>query len=1006
MLSKSQEKLSNNANLPLKVLFIIFFFSGFAGLIYESIWTHYLKLFLGHAAYAQTLVLSIFMLGMALGSWFSAKLTLRTKRFFIIYALVELILGLFALSFHYISQETTAWFFNSIVPTLESSSTITFTKWLLAALLIVPQSILIGMTFPLLANGLISINRKNSGKMISLLYFSNSIGASIGVLTSGFLLISWLGLPDTIRFSGFINILIALSILFILKTSEYLPSKASEENTIVSHNKPTISNQTKLLWAIAFFTGTASFIYEIVWIRLLSLVLGSATHSFELMLSAFILGLALGGFFIRNRIDRLKNPFGTLALIQIAMGIMAIFSLLLYNFSFEFMQLTILTLRKVLTGYYLYTFSSNFISLLIMLPATIFAGMTLPIIMHLLSKESGDKSIGQAYSLNTLGSILGILLTVHLLLPLLGTMKAMLIGAFIDITAGLLIFGLTKSYTSKLNYIIICISTIICFSVMSQQNLNQHKLVSGVFRHGGIDYKNEILFYKDGKTSSVSVVKTNNNTLVLSTNGKPDASMRPAPDKSGDESTQTLLGTIPLLLAPHKEKIAIIGFGSGMTTHATLAFNEVKHVDTIEIEPEMIKAARLFHEKTYRAFEDPRSTIIHEDAKTYFAANKSNYDIIIAEPSNPWVSGVSSLFTTEFYDETKKHLTEEGVFAQWVQTYELAPHLLASIANALDENFEYYDLYAIDDSDLLFIASDKPLNKKFNLQQKNKTIREMLVTFDITEDNDLLIHKLGNKTHLSPLFKNVSPIINSHYKPVVDQQAVRSRFLSNSSNGITSIRTSPIPVQYDLLNLPITKLKTKLPHLEYSWNHVEAQQFYETLLNKTKYNFRSQSYLFYLLTQDNCQAGYQNLFWDYLPNIFQDLSAFLTPSQLKNIWIKIEKHSCLSHESKGNKETLNRTKTYLELYKSIANRNYPTILNLSKKLIVLEKSKEYDFHNKGITGINMPSIYLKRLWLWAAILSKTTNEPPFEMDSIYTPQKNKNWISHILELRFTGLLPR
>jgi len=319
------------------LLFFIFALSGFSGLIYESIWSHYLKLFLGHAAYAQTLVLAIFMGGMSLGSWLSSKYSSRWKNLLLAYAIVELIIGLLGVSFHKLFVLQTDFAYLTVLPNLESAGLSVGFKWLLAVLFILPQSILLGMTFPLMSAGVIRRYPDNPGSSLSMLYFSNSIGGFAGVLFSGFVLIYLVGLPGTIMTAGLINIFLALLVWLLVRS---IPD-STEAPAILKEEPSATAERRKFYWVmllIAFVTGLASFIYEVGWIRMLSLVLGSSTHAFELMLSAFILGLALGGLWIKRRIDTIKNPIRFLIVVQIVMGGLALSTLFLYGSSFKLMQ--------------------------------------------------------------------------------------------------------------------------------------------------------------------------------------------------------------------------------------------------------------------------------------------------------------------------------------------------------------------------------------------------------------------------------------------------------------------------------------------------------------------------------------------------------------------------------------------------------------------------------------------------------------------------------------------
>jgi predicted membrane-bound spermidine synthase len=193
-----------------RLFFIIFTVSGFSGLIYEAIWSHYLKLFLGHAAYAQTLVLAIFMGGMALGSWLMARYSHRLTNLLIAYAIVEGVIGLLGLVFHRTSIGVTAWAFDSVLPNLQSAAAAQLVKWSLGTLLILPQSILLGMTFPLMSGAVVRRFPEHSGATLAMLYFTNSLGAAVGVLISGFVLIDWVGLPGTIMTAGLLNVALAL----------------------------------------------------------------------------------------------------------------------------------------------------------------------------------------------------------------------------------------------------------------------------------------------------------------------------------------------------------------------------------------------------------------------------------------------------------------------------------------------------------------------------------------------------------------------------------------------------------------------------------------------------------------------------------------------------------------------------------------------------------------------------------------------------------------------------
>src|SRR5258708_29084433 len=285
------------SRIPRSVFFLLFTVSGFAGLIYESIWSHYLKLFLGHAAYAQTRVLALFMGGMAIGSWLCSRWSAGWGNLLRGYALAEGLIGLAGLAFHPIFLTATETAYESILPALGGETSAALFKWALAGLLILPQSILLGTTFPLMSAGLIRRYPAAPGESLAMLYFTNSFGASVGVLASGFVMIEKLGLPGTVQTAGVLNLALAASVWPLAHGAEE-PMRARPGAGRDSEGAAPF----RLFLAVALLTGAASFVFEIRSIRMLSLVLGSSTHSFELMLSAFILGLACASYWGARRI--------------------------------------------------------------------------------------------------------------------------------------------------------------------------------------------------------------------------------------------------------------------------------------------------------------------------------------------------------------------------------------------------------------------------------------------------------------------------------------------------------------------------------------------------------------------------------------------------------------------------------------------------------------------------------------------------------------------------------
>jgi len=568
-----------------------------------------------------------------------------------------------------------------------------------------------------------------------------------------------------------------------------------------------------LLLGLSFLTAVASFAYEIGWIRMLSLVMGSATHSFEVMLSAFILGLALGSLFIRQKADSGLEAISFLGWIQWFMGLFALATLPLYASTFEVMAFLVEALPSTDGGYFLFGIGRYGIAIAIMLPSAIMAGMTLPLITAtLLRSGAGEGAIGWVYGVNTLGSVFGVALAGLFALPLLGLKGLILAGALLDMLLGVVLLAVRGNFgiSGRLRWasgLALAGALVAILVVHNGVPMDQRLLTSGVYRYGAIPEEGEpILFYKDGRTATVGV-HVGHDLAVLSTNGKPDASISlrwiraqggglpPQSIVYADESTQTFLALYPLAHLPGATTSAQIGHGSGLTTHALLASPTLARAVTIEIEAEMIAASEAFYPANARTFDDPRSTFVIDDAKAYFASRQETFDIIISEPSNPWVSGVSSLFTVEFYDRVEKYLAPGGVFAQWFHCYEMNDALVATVLASLNQAFPYYQGFQIGPADILILASsDGPLPAPDWSIFQLPDVARMLAHVPPFTPRYLEALRLFDQETLAPLLDDWSPL-NSDFAPVLDLQAEKARFKGDVAPGFLRLGSRRVILQ-------------------------------------------------------------------------------------------------------------------------------------------------------------------------------------------------------------------
>jgi spermidine synthase len=319
-------------------------------------------------------------------------------------------------------------------------------------------------------------------------------------------------------------------------------------------------------------------------------------------------------------------------------------------------------------------------------------------------------------------------------------------------------------------------------AVMVTINIPKGVLTSGVYRTGsavspaGLD----VVYYQDGKTATVAVQRNEDfGTLSIDTNGKTDASLQldfNSPP-TADEQTMIMAAALSLAYKPDLRTAAVIGFGSGLSTHVLLADPGVEQVDTIEIEPAMVSGARLFGARVNRAYDDPRSHIRIEDAKAFFAQQRHQYDIILSEPSNPWVSGTAGLFSTEFYDRVRTYIVDDGLLIQWVQIYEFNDDLMISIIKALEPHFRDYAVYALGNKDAIIVASSTTMLPKPDFQRIfSSPMGEEIRRVGYRGPVDVALRQIATRETLAELVARSAVPANSDYYPYVDLHAVRARF--------------------------------------------------------------------------------------------------------------------------------------------------------------------------------------------------------------------------------------
>jgi hypothetical protein len=563
--------------------------------------------------------------------------------------------------------------------------------------------------------------------------------------------------------------------------------------------------------------------------------------------------------------------------------------------------------------------------------------MTLPLLTReLMRRGAGERAIGFIYSANTLGAIAGVVLTVHVLMPYIGLKGVILAGAAIHLALGLSRL-LVRPRPKRAAQLAMGAGLGVFAAVLVAVHLDPLRMISGVYRTGSVTVPQGAVvdYLRDGKTATISLIEKDG-IVTIATNGKPDASIQMGPgEPSVDETTMVLAAAIPLSLKPHPRRVANIGFGSGLTTHTLLASERVERLDSIEIEPFMVEAARRgFGPRIENVFQDRRSHIIYEDAKTFFASTRESYDLIVSEPSNPWVSGVSTLFSDEFYDRITRYLTPDGYFAQWVQVYETNIGVMASIIKALAPHFGAYTLYNVDDLDILIVATrGASLGVPDEGLLSSPLLRAELERVGIRSVADFQSRKIGDNRTLGPVLEALPVPANSDFYPYVDLHAPRSRYLKENAVELPALTVLPIPF-LELIGEHGPRAATAEPSPSSAVLRdslvLRALDIRRALSSGRldSLNPASARYLWTVgMDKAACADPPAQADWaDAVRNLSDQTAAYLNPSELEPLWVSITASPC--YREVGADED-----AWVALFAAIAQRNASDIVRLGSGLL-------------------------------------------------------------------------
>ena len=680
------------------------FISGACALVYQVAWFRELRLVFGGSTAASAAVLAIFMGGLGLGGAWLGRRADRVARPVALYAQLELVVAITAAI-----TPGLVWVARAIYLAVGGhlhGPLSTVVRMLLAVLVLGPSTLAMGGTMPAAAR---AVERDSAGRQrVAVLYGVNTAGAVLGTVLANFVALEVFGTRLTLWLACLVNILVAVAARMVARSTPALAADAPATAASAGPEKP--SPRSWFPPFAATVAGFAFMVMELVWYRMLAPLLGGSSYTFGLILAVALLGIGIGGW-LYSRTARASTPalFAfTCALEAVAIAVpfalgdrIAIGALLLRPFA-----------RATFAGSVL---AWTLVTVPVVLPAAIVSGFQFPAIIGLYGSGSRGigRDVGRAYLANTLGSIAGSLGGGFGLLPLLSAphlwqvvVLLLVVTAAVAVLANVeraRVFALVTSLVGAVAAVLVLVP----------------RGPTAAWRHSGIGAgradnwvavlgRREIdqfvarasatmQWEQDGIESTVELA--NDAAFAFVVNGKNDG------QALMDSGTQVMGGLLPAILHPGATSAFVVGLGTGGTAGYLGAVPTMTRVDVAELEPAILRVARDCAPVNEHVLENPKVHVHLGDARELLMTSAQSYDIVFSEPSNPYRAGISSLYTTEFYDAVAARLNPNGIFVQWMQSYEVDSFTVATAATTLRAVFPKVALWQTMHGDLLFFAT-------------------------------------------------------------------------------------------------------------------------------------------------------------------------------------------------------------------------------------------------------------------------------------------------------------
>ena len=801
------------------MILALFFGSGATALVYEVIWSKFLAVMFGSTIYAQTVVLAVFMGGLALGNRLFGRRADRLPQPVRVYGYLEILIGAYALIFPFLDRVADRLFVVAGAPIAERSGLLLLLKGALSAALLLGPTVLMGGTLPLLAAWL-QRSSADAGRRSARFYSVNSLGAVVGAAVAGFWLVQSFGMVAALQITAATNALIGTAAIALGRGS--LPEQSPVEPA--PQTGPEAASPGTLRWAglMVALTGGVSMGLELLASRSLALIFGSSLQSFAIVLVAFILGIGLGSAWIASLRQSGKSSERFVVLLLCAAAVWV--TVLVFNIErwVDFYRLTRIGLARNSVGYVYHLLLTSGIALVILGVPAACIGAVLPLMIRAVSHEGArlGARVGWLLTWNTLGAVAGTLTTGFFLMPAVGLRNAF--GVLATLLAVVALFvAWRRSWRAGMIVPLAAAALSVSLFFCGGEGWRQ-VISSGIFRLRETTFvphlmrirkeTMKLLFYKDAPDATVSVELGGGmitpHSVGLRINGKADAGT------DIDLCNQLLLAHLPLLVKPDAKDVFVLGFGSGMTAGAVLSYPVNQVVVAENCEP-VIRASKFFADWNRHVLDDPRTRLRQEDARTVLKLSPQQYDVIITEPSNPWTVGVGSVFNRDFYELAARRLKPGGIIAQWFHLYETEDSIVELVLRTFTSVFPNVEIWDTGSGDMVMLGSLQPWRSGPDVFRKgfeNDRVRTDMGMIDIQSPEALLARQLASQqtafaiAGAGPVQNDLFPILEYTAPPAL-YTGDRSRMLDRFDERTRRQLLAPSDKRAILESLPTSQVQ-------------------------------------------------------------------------------------------------------------------------------------------------------------------------------------------------------